>query len=108
MSEITAYIDDAGFVRADEKRKDETGEIFGKLVGTVRGDTLKRFPDGYEIIAHVNRPFEIDKGTITIETPSGNRYRVQNPERDLQKDAFEWNVDYARRKNKDLGEANDQ
>ncbi|QDH49137.1 hypothetical protein PHYNN_134 [Pantoea phage Phynn] len=102
MKNVTAYIDDAEFVRADDFREDETGQKYGKLIGKVRGDTLNRFPDGYEIIAHVNVPFEFSKGAITIQTPSGNRYQVQDPEKDLQKDAIEWNVDYARRNNPDL------
>lgn len=81
---ITAYIDEAFLVQNPEKS-------YAKVVGRVRADSKKRAPDGYEICAHVDRPFEISEKSIIIETPSGSRYKMENFDNAFLHDAIKWN-----------------
>lgn len=81
---ITAYIDEPRLIVSQ-------CQTFAKVIGLVRGDTLKRATDGLDINAHVNRKFEIEEKSIIIQTPSGNRYKMENFDSDFLKAAIEWN-----------------
>lgn len=81
---ITAYIDEPFLVVAQ-------GKDFAKVIGRVRGDVLKRAKDGLDINAHVDRKFEIEEKSIILQTPSGNRYKMENFDSDFLKAAVEWN-----------------
>lgn len=81
---ITAYIDEPRLC----VREDGTA---AKVIGSIRGDTHNRGKDGYDINAHVNRKFEIEEKSIILQTPSGNRYKIENFDSDFLKAAIEWN-----------------
>lgn len=84
---ITAYIDEPFMI-------EKSDGSFAKVIGVLRGDTKQRAPDGFEVNAHVSRKFEIEEDSIIIQTPSGNRYKMENFDQSFLKQCIDWNQKY--------------